>query len=109
LLNPALRHEKQQDIIKAAGVSKGRYWQIMQDPWFQEQRRNALRSYVQSQAMDFVKAAAKTARTPGRDGFQDRRLMLSLTGDHVERRHHDHNVTARVVVGVIGVDMADLG
>lgn len=109
LLDPATRHLKQKEIYTRAGCSKSRYWTIMQDPWFQEQRRNLLRTMVQEQAAAFVKAAADTAATPGRDGFQDRRLLLTLSGDHVERRQHDHQVTGRVVVGVVGVSMDELG
>lgn len=109
LLNPDTRHAKRQELYKMAGCSKGRYYAILKDPWFDQQRREGLQAIIREQTISFVRAAAKTAATPGRDGFQDRRLLLSMTGDHVERRHHDHNVTGRVVVGVIGVAMEDLG
>jgi hypothetical protein len=109
LMIPELRHAKQKDLCKELGICRVTYWKIMSDPWFQEQRRSAMRHVIEEQASAFVKAAAETAATPGRDGFQDRRLLLSMTGDHVERRQHQHEVNARVVVGVVGVDMADLG
>lgn len=109
IMDPALRHSTQPVFCKAVGVGATRYWQIMKDPWFQEQRRSLLRSIIQRQAMTFVEAAAKTAATPGRDGFQDRRLLLSMTGDHIERRQHNHDVTGRIVVGVVGVSLDELG
>jgi hypothetical protein len=103
------RNKTQEVIAKSAGCSRTMYLKIMADPWFQEQRRNLLRTMIQEQAGAFVQAAVETATTPGRDGFQDRRLLLTLSGDHVERRQHEHQVTGQVVVGVIGVSMDELG
>jgi hypothetical protein len=108
LLDHDTTYAKVDDICKAVGCSRNGYYNIMRDGWFQEQRRNLLRDMVQQQASVFIKAAAETAATPGRDGFQDRRLLLNITGDHVERKQHNHDITARVVVGVIGVSMEEL-
>jgi hypothetical protein len=109
LLKPETRHEKKNDLHKLAGCGRTRFYEILKDPWFEQQRRAGIQAIVKEQAAEFVAAAAETARTPGRDGFQDRRLLLSMSGDHIERRQHNHDITARVVVGVVGVDMEDLG
>jgi hypothetical protein len=109
LLNPSTRHEKKKDLCELSGCGKTRFYQILKDPWFEQQRRAGIQAIVKEQAAEFVAAAAATAKMPGRDGFQDRRLLLSMSGDHIERRQHNHDVTARVVVGVVGVDMEDLG
>jgi hypothetical protein len=93
---------------KRIGVSRTRYFQIMSDAWFRSQHREYIRRSVQERVSALVGASYDTAVTPGRDGFNDRRMLLEVTGHYVPRQQIDHTTAGQPIVGVVGVDPSQL-
>lgn len=108
ICNPALRDVTVSERAKAAGVSERRYFEIMKDPWFRRQHREYIQATVQERVASLVDASAQTAATPGRDGFNDRRMLLEITGHYVPRQQTDVTSGGQPIVGVIGVDPGQL-
>lgn len=105
---PALANATNEERFAHAGVSKTRFYGIMQDPWFRKKHREFIHNHVQGRIAELVNASANTATTPGRDGFQDRRMLLEMTGHYTPRQQIDHTTAGQPIVGVVGVAMDDL-
>jgi len=67
--------------MKIAGCGRTRFYQIMGDPWFVEAVSQFARFMVGSRLARLYAASLETAEQPGREGFQDRRLLFGLTGE----------------------------
>jgi hypothetical protein len=106
----APEHRTTDNKAKAAalGMSERQFYRIMAEPGFQEYRRNLMAVRVGAQVESFIHAAAQTARIIGREGDNARRLLMTLSGDHRERTHHEHDHRHRVLVGVVGVPLEEL-
>jgi hypothetical protein len=108
ICDPALCEATQAERAKQAQVSIRQYFSILADPWFREQHRVAINRHVQERVGRLIEAGYQTAATPGRDGFQDRRMLLEMTGHYVKREQIDHTSGGQPIVGVIGVAMDDI-
>ncbi len=105
ITDPATRNMTNAERAALAGVSDRQYYQIMARPWFRARHRNIIQGHVQSRVADLVEASAVTAATPGRDGFNDRKLLMEMTGHYIARQQIDHTSAGQPIVGVVGVSM----
>ena len=68
------------ELARRAGISEKRFYTLMGDPmyraWVNEQRQRTLNRYVDQ----ILTASVKTAAKDGREGHQDRRMLLEMTG-----------------------------
>jgi hypothetical protein len=107
ILNPA--HAALTNVQKAelAGVNEATLYRVLALPHVEAERQRMLKHMVVTAVAPAMKAMAATAAVPGRDGFQDRRLLFSMSGDYVERKQQDVTVKG-VLVGVVNVSMDQL-
>lgn len=68
------------ELARRAGISEKRFYDLMGNPmyraWVNEQRQRTLNRYVDQ----ILTASVKTAAKDGREGHQDRRMLLEMTG-----------------------------
>nr|WP_294577194.1 hypothetical protein [uncultured Rhodopila sp.] len=76
--------------IAAADVSERRFYEVMADPWFQDQQRRAFLDVIRTNIGPIVEAAVKTASAEGRDGHQDRKMLLEMGGMYIPKSAIDH-------------------
>jgi predicted DNA-binding protein YlxM (UPF0122 family) len=107
IMDPSMANATVEERIKRAGVSLQTYYNVLQMPHVEAERQRLVKQLVTQAVAPAIAACAATAMTQGRDGFQDRRLLLSMSGDYVERKQQDVNVSGSIV-GVVGVALADL-
>jgi hypothetical protein len=105
ITSPDLANATNEERYAHAGVGKTRFYAIMQDPWFRRKHREFIYNHVQARIAELVNASANTATTPGRDGFNDRKMLLEMTGHYVPRQQIDHTTAGQPIVGVVGVAM----
>jgi hypothetical protein len=108
ICDPSMADATNRERYAKAGLSERRYYEILADPWFNEQHRRMIQSVVKERVGRLIEAGYQTAATPGRDGFQDRRMLLEMTGHYVKREQIDHTSGGQPIVGVIGVAMDDI-
>ncbi len=109
LMDPDNAQKSDTEMSDIAGVSRTTFYRVRMLPEVDAERRRLCKALIQSRVAPIIDRSIKVAMSEGRDGFQDRRLLLSMSGDYVERQQHDVNLTARVMVGVVGVSMDELG
>lgn len=107
IMNPVHHDKTNAEKAKLAGVSERLLYLTLQDAEVESQRQQMVKRMVIQGVAPAVDAMLKTASVPGRDSFQDRRLLLAMSGDYVERKTQDVNVRA-TLVGVVGVQMEQL-
>lgn len=93
---------------KAAGISESRLYDLLRDPWFRDQEKQLMRGMVQTELAPIVRASIDTAKKPGRDGFNDRRVWLETVELYQPRQQIDHTTAGQPLVGVVGVDPSAL-
>lgn len=103
LVDPQHHALTHRDKAKVAHVSESRYYQIIADPWFKNQERELMLSHMHGELAPIVKACIDTAKKPGRDGFNDRRMALEVMDIYQPRSTVDHNVKGQMIVGVVGI------
>jgi hypothetical protein len=108
ICDPNHRNITVSERCKAIGIGESRYFEVVRDPWFRAQHREAVRRAVDERIASLVNASADTAAVVGRDGFNDRRMLLELTGHYVPRQQIDHTTAGQPIVGVVGVDPSQL-
>lgn len=68
------------ELAKAAGISDRQYYRLMNNPefkaWVNEERRLAVFRHVDA----VITAAVTTAAKEGREGHQDRKMLLEMAG-----------------------------
>jgi hypothetical protein len=79
-INP--EHFKSTDTqkIAATGISRSRYYAIIADPWFHKQIQSATMNFIGLRIAPIVEAAVSTAMVKGKDGHQDRKMLLQMSG-----------------------------
>lgn len=77
------------ELAAKAGIGERTYYRLMADPqyrvWLDEQRRQALARHVDN----IMNAAVTTAARDGRDGHQDRKMLLEMAGLYVPKQAHE--------------------
>jgi hypothetical protein len=99
-------HEKtESERIALAKVSRSRYYEILRDPDFARMEREIVRDTIRASVGAVIHKSLEVAVKRDRDGFNDRKLLLSMSGHYVERSQTDITSQGKQVVGVIGVSM----
>jgi hypothetical protein len=102
LTDPLLYKATAVERIKAAGVSKNRYYAILRDPAFMALQREMVNAVMRERIAPVIGAMLDTASVPGRDGHGDRELACEMAGFYTPKQYHDHSVKSEIV-GVIGL------
>lgn len=108
LMNPQLAEKTNLERIEASGVGKTSYYRVLRDPWFKQQQHAAFREMIRHDLGAIIAAMVTTAKQPGRDSHNDRRLAFELCGIYTPRQHVQLDAAPRHVVGVVGVSMDEL-
>ena len=78
LLDPAYRHATVRQRAKAARISEPHYYRLMKDEAVHEALRLKARELLAPYLAPILATAVETASQPGRDGHQDRRMLLEM-------------------------------
>lgn len=65
---------------EAAGISDRLLYQIVKRPHFKAAMKDFLTNYLTTQNGPILDAAVQTAKEKGRDGFNDRKMLLEMSG-----------------------------
>lgn len=96
LVNPEHFRKTNAQKIALATCSCYQFYKIMRNPWFQKQVKDAALQLLHGQVMGVFDAAIETAKEVGRDGFNDRKMLLEMAGYY--------NPTATVTMQHTGAD-----
>lgn len=107
LMDPDNAGKSDLELIALAGVSNSTFYKVMRDPQVQAEHQQMCKDLIAKQVAPIIQRSIKVATSEGRDGFQDRRLLLSMSGHYVERKQQDVTVKG-VLVGVVNVSMDQL-
>lgn len=80
LIDPTYHEATNAEKIQAAGVSEAQFYRIVRKPQFREQEKAAFFDLIQTRLGPIIEAAMKTASMEGRDGFNDRKMLLEMGG-----------------------------
>ena len=78
LLDPAYRTATNQQRARAARISEPHYYRLMRDEAVHEALRLKARELLAPYLAPILATAAETAIQAGRDGHQDRRMLLEM-------------------------------
>jgi hypothetical protein len=107
LCDPKMYDRTETDRIAAAGVSRSRYYELLRDPSLHAIQREILSQTIASNVAAVVDKSITQAVTTGRDGFQDRKLLLEMGRFYTPHSQIDHNVKGHIV-GIVGVKTDDI-
>lgn len=88
LQNPKYFVATNEEKIKAAACSRGSFYTTIKDPWFEKQLYNAWKDYTKDLIGPILAAAVALALEPTRDGFQDRKMLLEMSGIYAPVQKH---------------------
>jgi hypothetical protein len=108
LMDHTLANLPASEKIKRAGVGKGRWYDILKDPWIKQKQIELTQEFVAQHIAPILEASRQTAVTPGRDGWQDRRWLAELGGFYTPRRQVEQHTTGQVAIGIVGIDPKDI-
>ena len=84
--NPEHWAATDEEIIGEAGVSRSTYYKAKQDPVLLEEWHKLCREILGDRLLSIYQASIQTACVVGRDGFQDRKLLLEMAGEYTPRK-----------------------
>jgi len=90
--DPAFYGETDQACIEAAGVARDTYFKAKQNPELQGERQRICHAMLQHSLRGAYGAMAATAALPGREGFQDRRLLMEMAGEYTPKKQLEADV-----------------
>lgn len=108
LSDPALYRETATERIAAAGVSRDRYYKIMKNPDFRQLQRDFVHDMIRERVAPVIGAALDTASVKGRDGHNDRDMVLQMAGLYTPKQQTDLHVTGEAIIAVAGVNIDDV-
>lgn len=80
LTNPSNRGSSFAAIAKDIGISESNFRRLRARPRFQKAIAGAVISQAKAAAPGVLNACIETAKMPGKEGFQDRKLLFQLAG-----------------------------
>lgn len=80
LVNPEHRKTNFTQKIKASGVGRTRYYQIVGDPWFRAQVNEFFFVQLAGEISEILDASVSVAKWEDRDGHNDRKMILEMVG-----------------------------
>ncbi len=92
------------DRMREAEVSKDTWYRVMKDADFARIHRQMIRSSVNASVSLIINQSTKMAIETGRDGYNDRRMLLEMSGHYTPRQQIDHTTAGQPIIGVVGVD-----
>jgi predicted DNA-binding protein (UPF0251 family) len=108
LVDPTTAGKTDDELAEMAGMSRTTFWRIKSEPAVEAERMKLCKALITSRVAPIIHKSIMVATSEGRDGFQDRRLLLAMSGDYQERKQHDVNVNGQMMVGVVGVALDSL-
>ena len=103
IMNPDHADKTNQERADTAGVSLRHWYQILADPFIKRRQREAVQDMICTSVAPMLKQSLRVAVEEKRDGFNDRKLLLSMGGFYVERQQIDHTSAGQPIIGVVGV------
>ena len=91
--DPAYYASTDTECIKAAGVGRATYYKAKQTPALEGERQRICREMLVQGLRGAYGAMIETAGSPGREGFQDRRLLMEMAGEYTPRQAVSADVT----------------
>jgi hypothetical protein len=108
LMDPSNAEKTDIDRMKLAGVGNDTWYRVVRDPYIQRKQREMAQEYIRSAVAPMLKQSIQVATSEKRDGFNDRKLLLEMSGFYVPRQQIDHTTAGQPIVGVVGVDPQQL-
>lgn len=90
MLDPRHAHTTVRERCRAAGISVSQYYRLTASPEWQAAVRAGVIDYLGAWIGPLLDASIATALIPGREGSQDRQMLLRVLGFIEERRRHEH-------------------
>ena len=81
------------ECIEAAQVSKDTYYRIKRDPELRARRDELLQRMLEDGLRPAFAAMTATAMMEGREGFQDRRLLMEMAGEYTPKQTLNADLT----------------
>lgn len=81
MIDPANAGKKQYEMAKELGINKNTISRYLQNPAIRERLATIRKTLLHDHMGNILQASIDTASTAGKEGFQDRRLLLEMAGD----------------------------
>jgi hypothetical protein len=111
LMNPAYVDLDEQAKLALCGCGATKYRKVKRDPAVRAEMQRMINDALDEEIAPILKKSAEVAKNMGRDGFQDRKMLLTMQGAFKEGGG-GINVhlggAKKMVIGVVGIDPDDV-
>ena len=88
--NPKHFRKTRNQQHRLAKVSRSRFYAILADPEFRQATHEHVLTRLCSAGAKIINAAVESSLLPGRDGHQDRRMLLTMAGLYSDKQTIEH-------------------